>query len=43
MIASRALSPRTALILTATAEFLGPFIFGIAVAKTIGVGWSGLL
>jgi PiT family inorganic phosphate transporter len=38
MIASRALSPRTALILTAVAEFLGPFIFGIAVAKTIGRG-----
>jgi PiT family inorganic phosphate transporter len=38
MIASRALSPRTALIMTAAAEFLGPFIFGIAVAKTIGRG-----
>ncbi len=38
MIASRALSARTALILTAVAEFLGPFIFGIAVAKTIGRG-----
>jgi inorganic phosphate transporter, PiT family len=38
MISSRALSPRTALGLTAAAEFLGPFIFGIAVAKTIGHG-----
>jgi len=36
MISSRALSPRAALGLTAVAEFLGPFIFGIAVAKTIG-------
>jgi len=38
MISSRALSPRAALGLTAVAEFLGPFIFGIAVAKTIGHG-----
>jgi inorganic phosphate transporter, PiT family len=38
MIASRALSPRAALGMTAVAEFLGPFIFGIAVAKTIGHG-----
>jgi inorganic phosphate transporter, PiT family len=38
MIASRALSPRKALALTAVAEFLGPFIFGVAVAKTIGHG-----
>ncbi len=38
MIASRALSARTALILTAAAEFLGPFIFGVAVSKTIGQG-----
>ena len=36
MISSRALSPRAALAMTAVAEFLGPFIFGIAVAKTIG-------
>jgi len=36
MISSRALSPRWALTLTAIAEFLGPFIFGVAVAKTIG-------
>jgi PiT family inorganic phosphate transporter len=38
MISSRSLSPRTALFITAVAEFLGPFIFGIAVAKTIGHG-----
>ena len=36
MISSRALRPQTALILTAIAEFCGPFIFGVAVAKTIG-------
>ena len=38
MISSRALSQRTALGITAVAEFLGPFIFGIAVARTIGQG-----
>jgi PiT family inorganic phosphate transporter len=36
MISSRALSPRTALTMTALAEFSGPFIFGVAVANTIG-------
>jgi PiT family inorganic phosphate transporter len=36
MISSRALSPRMALWLTALANFLGPFIFGVAVAETIG-------
>lgn len=36
MISSRAFSPRTALGLTAMAEFLGPFLFGVTVAKTIG-------
>ena len=36
MISSRAVSPRTALGLTAAAEFVGPFLFGVAVAKTIG-------
>lgn len=36
MISSRALSPRTALVMTALANFLGPFIFGVAVAETIG-------
>ncbi|MEN6480795.1 MAG: inorganic phosphate transporter [Anaerolineaceae bacterium] len=38
IIFSRALPPRTALILTAVAEFSGPFLFGVAVAKTIGAG-----
>lgn len=36
MISSRAIQPRTALALTAAAEFAGPFIFGVAVANTIG-------
>jgi PiT family inorganic phosphate transporter len=36
MISSRALPPRLALGMTALAEFLGPFIFGVAVAETIG-------
>jgi PiT family inorganic phosphate transporter len=36
MISSRAMSPRSALIITAIAEFSGPFLFGVAVAKTIG-------
>ncbi|MDK1029585.1 MAG: inorganic phosphate transporter [Anaerolineae bacterium] len=36
MISSRAFSPRTALTMTAIAEFVGPFLFGVAVAKTIG-------
>jgi len=36
MIASRALSGRQALVLTAIAEFIGPFLFGVAVATTLG-------
>ena len=36
MIASRAFRPQTALALTAAANFMGPFLFGIAVATTIG-------
>ena len=36
MISSRAFSPRVALGVTAAANFLGPFIFGVAVAETIG-------
>ena len=36
MISSRAMRPRVALIMTAVAEFCGPFIFGVAVATTIG-------
>jgi PiT family inorganic phosphate transporter len=38
MISSRAFSPQVALGVTAVAEFLGPFIFGVAVADTIGNG-----
>ncbi len=37
-IASRAMSPRKTLWLAAAAEFAGPFIFGVAVAETIGKG-----
>jgi PiT family inorganic phosphate transporter len=36
MISSRALSPQRALGMTAIAEFAGPFLFGVAVATTIG-------
>jgi PiT family inorganic phosphate transporter len=36
MISSRAFSPKVALGATAVANFIGPFIFGVAVAETIG-------
>src|SRR5512135_3261020 len=36
MIASRALSGRQALSITAIAHFVGPFLFGVAVATTLG-------
>ncbi|TFH37708.1 MAG: inorganic phosphate transporter [Anaerolineales bacterium] len=36
IISSRALPPRVALGMTALANFLGPFIFGVAVAEAIG-------
>lgn len=36
MISSRAMSPRNALLMSATAHFVGPFLFGVAVATTIG-------
>jgi inorganic phosphate transporter, PiT family len=36
MISSRAFSPKMALGVTALANFFGPFIFGVAVAETIG-------
>jgi PiT family inorganic phosphate transporter len=35
-IASRAMSPRKALAMAAAADFIGPFLFGVAVATTIG-------
>ncbi len=38
VIASRAMSPRRALMLTAISEFAGPFLFGVAVANTVGKG-----
>ncbi len=36
MISSRAFRPWVALAITAGAEFVGPFLFGVAVARTIG-------
>jgi len=36
MITSYAFRPRTALVITALAEFVGPFLFGVVVARTIG-------
>ncbi|HNS51141.1 MAG TPA: inorganic phosphate transporter [Anaerolineae bacterium] len=36
VISSRAMPPRMALAMTAVAEFCGPFLFGVAVATTIG-------
>jgi PiT family inorganic phosphate transporter len=38
VISSRALPPRTALALAAAAHLAGPFLFGVAVATTIGEG-----
>lgn len=38
MISTGALNPRRALLLASLAELLGPFIFGVAVAATIGSG-----
>ncbi len=36
IISSRAMAPRKALLLSAVAHFCGPFLFGVAVATTIG-------
>jgi len=36
MISSRAMSPRRALLLSAAAHFIAPFLFGVAVATVIG-------
>ncbi len=36
VISSRSLQPRVALVLAALAEFAGPFLFGLAVATTVG-------
>lgn len=38
MISSGALSPRSALFLASLAEFVGPFVFGVAIAAAIGKG-----
>jgi inorganic phosphate transporter, PiT family len=38
VISSRAMRPRLALYLTAAAEFIAPFLFGVAVATTVGSG-----
>jgi inorganic phosphate transporter, PiT family len=38
IISSRAMRPRQALIMTAVAEFAAPFMFGVAVATTVGRG-----
>lgn len=38
VITSEALPPRRALVLAAVSEFIGPFLFGVAVATTIGDG-----
>ena len=37
VISSRAFAPRAALTIAALAEFTGPFLFGVGVARTIGV------
>lgn len=36
MISSRAMTPRAALMIAAVANFIGPLVFGVAVAETIG-------
>lgn len=35
-ISTRSLAPRVAIALAVIAEFIGPFVFGVAVAATIG-------
>jgi PiT family inorganic phosphate transporter len=37
-VSTRALKPEVAILLSATANFVGALIFGVAVAKTIGGG-----
>jgi PiT family inorganic phosphate transporter len=36
VITSRSLHPRVALLLAAASEFVGPFLFGVAIATTVG-------
>jgi PiT family inorganic phosphate transporter len=38
VISSRAMPPRSALVMAAIAEFTAPFLFGVAVATTVGKG-----
>jgi PiT family inorganic phosphate transporter len=38
VISSKAMRPRPALYMTAAAEFVAPFLFGVAVANTVGKG-----
>lgn len=38
IITSRAMRPRRALMMAAVAEFVAPFLFGVAVANTVGKG-----
>jgi inorganic phosphate transporter, PiT family len=38
MIASRAMGPRRAILLSTVAQFVGPLLFGVAVATTVGAG-----
>jgi PiT family inorganic phosphate transporter len=38
IIASRAITPRRALLLASCGQFLGPLVFGVAVAATVGSG-----
>jgi len=40
IVASRAMTPRGALEIAAVANFIGPFIFGVAVARTIGADFT---
>ncbi len=36
VVSSRAFRPRVALLIIGAAEFIGPLLFGVAVAKTVG-------
>jgi PiT family inorganic phosphate transporter len=38
VISSRAMRPRTVMTMAAIAEFIAPFLFGVAVANTVGKG-----
>ena len=40
-ISSRAMPPRVALLLAAACAFVSPYVFGVAVARTIGQGLFG--